>query len=115
MKKLAMLALLLFTAQLVSASVDIQLSWDANPVSDGVTAYKVYQALGVATQTSQFSYAATTMQTSQIITLPNPGAYSFYVSAVNFWGLESPPSNILGTPVGVPGAPHVVSIKLIVP
>lgn len=57
--------------------VNVNVSWTANPATDGVTSYNVY-----LNGTLNSSPTAT----SEIVSIPAAGTYTFGVSAVNQWG-----------------------------
>lgn len=75
------------------ALIGATLFWNPNPDSDGVQAYKLYQATSVI---GPWTHVASTANTSLVVNLA-PGQYFFFVTASNFWG-ESGPSNITNTP-----------------
>lgn len=99
MKKL--IALLLTAATLSAA--ELTLEWDKPQSAEQVTQYKFY----CSTNGANFALLSYTTNTFVTFTNFNPGAYQFYVTAVNFWG-ESPPSNILSTPAGKPTPRRIV-------
>jgi fibronectin type 3 domain-containing protein len=92
MKKfVAVIALL----ALVASTFGLTVSWKANDPAEKVTNYRVYWAQGSA----PFTFLADTgTNTSYTITNAAPGVYRFYVTAWNFWNLESDPSDIASTP-----------------
>lgn len=103
MKKLLSAAILILTA-ISTFAASVILSWDANPVDQEVTGYKVYQATAV---TGPFTLITNTPITSVVLTL-TPGKYFWYVTATNFWG-ESLPSETVHTPANVSG---IVTLKV---
>lgn len=98
MKKLLLtfLSLQLFTFSAFALS----LAWDANPASDQVTGYNVYEHVG-----SVYNLLATVGPTITTYALVNPttGPHAYVVTAVNLRG-ESGYSNETVLP-GLPGAP----------
>lgn len=85
-------------------SVLITLLWDANPESDNVQAYYVWQTTNVSVPFAQVTNAATNGITFDRV----PGRYFFYVTASNFWGMSAP-SNITNTPTV---ASNVTTLKI---
>jgi hypothetical protein len=108
---IAIAALLLQTIQPVQAA-DVQLSWVANPSTDQVQNYFVYQAIGSA---GDFTKVAT-VGTNLAATVPNltPGIYRFEIKAANAWGVESDPSTILTTPPAKPSPVQQVQAWLVI-
>jgi hypothetical protein len=90
-KFIAVIALLAF---IVSTSA-LTVIWDANDPTEQIVNYRVYWAQG----TAPFQFLADTgSATSYTITNATPGVYRFYVTARNFWTVESDPSNTVATP-----------------
>lgn len=99
MKKIffAFLASILIAARSLAATVT--LAWDPSP-SAGVTAYKLYEAVGTGT----FGLAATLSGTT--ITRTVTGTTRYYVTAYDGTsGLESIPSNVIAYTPPVPPQP----------
>lgn len=101
----SLLSWLLLTQQ--TFGWDLKMSWDANPASEEVTAYRLYFAKG----TDGFSqWGTTTGITFTATGLLTNTTYRFQVRAVNSFG-ESPPSNTITNsgpasgPTGPPTAP----------
>jgi hypothetical protein len=112
MKKLSALLLLLVLALVhVVQAADVILSWPANAASDQVKNYYVYQATG----SGAFSKVVTNgVATTVTLTGIAPGAYRFYITAANAWGVESTPSSQIGTPPASPGQVAQVQAWLVV-
>jgi len=60
----------------------INLSWPANPASEGVIKYQVFESIN----NGAFNFKADVTSTSFQIANPAPGAYKWKVRAVNFVG-----------------------------
>jgi hypothetical protein len=79
--------------------VNVNVSWDANPTTDGVTNYNVY---------FNNTLTASPTTTSQIVAVPSAGTYTFGVSAVNQWG-ESDQTTVTVT-INAAGKPANVKV-----
>lgn len=80
---------------LVTSAFGLTISWKPNDPAEQITNYRVYWAQG----SEPFQLLANTgTNTSYTITYLNPGVYRFYITAMNFWSVESDPSEITGTP-----------------
>jgi hypothetical protein len=89
------IALVALLALAVSSTFGLTVLWSPNDPSEQITNYRVYWAQGIA----PFQFLADTgTNTSYTITNAAPGVYRFYVTAINFWSLESDPSTIVSTP-----------------
>lgn len=112
MKKISAL-LLLFVLALVHVvqAADVIISWPANPASDQVKNYYVYQATGQGAFSKIATNGVSTLYTVKNLT---PGAYRFYITAANAWGVESTPSSQIGTPPAAPGQVAQVQAWLVV-
>jgi fibronectin type 3 domain-containing protein len=107
MKKfIALVALLALTV----STLGLTIIWGPNDPEEQIVSYRVYWAQG--TQPFQFLADAGT-NTSYTITNAVPGVYRFYITAVNFWTLESDPSNIVATPPP-PTSPKMKMLYVIV-
>lgn len=92
MKKL--IAVVALLALVVSNSA-LTVLWDANDPSEQIVNYRVYWAQG----TGPFQFLADTgTATSYTLTNAAPGVYRFYITARNFWTIESDPSAVMSTP-----------------
>ena len=85
-------------------SILITLLWDANPPSDEVERYYVWQTTNVSVPFVQ----VTNVATNGIAFDRVPGRYYFYVTASNWWGMSAP-SNTTNTPTV---ASNVTTLKL---
>lgn len=111
MKKLTALLLLFVLLFAHVQAADVILSWPANPASDQVKNYFVYQATG----SGSFAKIATNgVSTTYTVTNLTPGAYRFYITAANAWAVESTPSAQIGTPPAQPGQVAQVQAWLVV-
>lgn len=77
--------------------INVVVGWDPNPAADAVTSYTVFlNGTAVGSPTG----------TSETVSIPAAGTYTFGVSAVNIWG-ESDPDTIsvaispAGKPTGI--------------
>jgi hypothetical protein len=86
-------AIFVFMSVLAAVAAEVTLAWDASPPEEEVSSYKVYQATNVV---GPYEVVLITPTNFARITLPAPGRYFWYVTAVNFW--ESEPSNIVNSP-----------------
>ncbi len=84
---------------LAAQTKGLTLAWDASASGDQVTNYRVYQATGTNTTFQSVADVGTNLLYTVAI---SPGIYQFRVTALNFWGVESVPSNTISTPP-VPG------------
>lgn len=92
MKKFITLVALL---ALTVSSFGLTILWSPNDPAEQIVNYRVYWAQG--TQPFQF-LADTGESTTYTITNATPGVYRFYVTARNFWTIESDPSQTVATP-----------------
>lgn len=93
-KKIILLVALL---ALATTTFGLTVAWQPNDPSEQIVNYRVYWAQG----TNSFQFLADTgTGTSYTITNAVPGVYRFYVTARNFWSVESDPSAITSTPPG---------------
>lgn len=107
MKKfIALVALIALTASTFGLTV----LWNPNDPAEQIVNYRVYWAQG--TQPFQF-LADTGTNTSYTITNAPPGVYRFYITARNFWTVESDPSDIVATPP-LPTSPKMKMLYVIV-
>lgn len=96
MKK-KLVAFVAVAALIVSTfATPLTFTWDRSPEDQGTNnvTYAVYQATG----TNAFVKIANTSTNVTLSTNIAPGLYRFYVVAIDFWGIESDPSNTLATP-----------------
>jgi len=96
--KLLLLLCLVLTALTASAR-EVVITWDANPPSDQVIKYRVYEMTGPG-----WAQIGETTDTQFSVGDREPGLYEFAVTAVNFWG-ESLFSDSVTTPAGLPAPP----------
>jgi hypothetical protein len=97
--------LILFLFALSTQAATLNLSWDNNPASEGVTGYNVYSSFngGVSTKLLTVATNAATLPS-----LPS-GTYMFFVTATNT-SSEGPKSVPVNQFLGAPSAP--VNFKL---
>lgn len=95
MKKWFVIIGLFALSALSAVAGSVTLEWNANPATDQVTKYSVYQATG--TTGTFVKVADITTGTTYTVSNLNPGVYQFRITASNSWG-ESLPSNIVTTP-----------------
>lgn len=96
MRKIISNVLLVLAIFLMAVSAfGFTISWKPNDPSEQVTNYRVYWSQG---QNPFQMLADTGTNTSYTITNIAPGVYRFYVTARNFWSLESDPSDTVATP-----------------
>ncbi len=112
--KIKVLSTLVVFLLVIVQAATFNIGWDNNPVSDGVTGYKLYSMTG--TNRTLLSSVSTNITT---ITQPI-GVYQFTVTATNLIGLESDLSLplyvvVLATNVvaitNKPGSPLNIQIK----
>jgi hypothetical protein len=107
MKKLISVVALL--ALIVSSSA-LTVLWDANDPSEGIINYRVYWAQG----TGPFQFLADTgTVTSYTLTNAAPGVYRFFITARNFWTVESDPSQVASTPPA-PTSPKMKMLYIVI-
>lgn len=70
----------------------VTLSWDPPNPTEQVTGWIVYELQG-----TNFIRLTATATTNVVLSVV-PGAHIYAVTATNFWGIESPFSNSVGTP-----------------
>lgn len=87
-------------------SILITLLWDANPASDEVERYYVWQTTNVTVPFVQVTNVATNGVTFDRV----PGRYFFYVTASNFWGM-GPQSNITNTPTVITNGINMLRLQ----
>lgn len=105
--KLQLLTLILALPLLSATAADVQLAWDANPATQNVTSYHVYERTPTGNVT-----VATSTSTNATITSVTQGVHTYVVTASNIWG-ESAPSNPVSTPGG-PSAPVNVRVTIVI-
>jgi len=89
-------------------AASVRLAWDANPVTDEVTGYRLYYGPKSQTYTNTTDVGSVT--TATITTLAPGTTYFFAVTAYNASGLESDYSNEVSyTPSPVPTALTAIS------
>ncbi len=103
MKLLVIIAALsLLTTAAVSAQQNITLSWTTTVSVPSLTnvVWKIYNAPTASTAVTNFTLIKTVPGTNLATVLTTtPGESYYYVSASNtFWGIQFPPSNVVGTP-----------------
>lgn len=99
------LTALLFAALGAAAdAAPLVLAWDANPASDGVVSYVVYEAVAKG---APIVVATSTTTTATLDAAPGP--HTYYVTARNEW--ESAPSNSVSTNAQ-PGKPTGLKVAL---
>ncbi len=82
--------------------INVQVSWDPNPPSDGVLNYEV--ALNG-------SVVGSPTGTSLVVPIPAQGTYSFDVTAVNQWGTSAPATAVVFiNPAGKPTGLKIVKV-----
>jgi predicted phage tail protein len=80
---------------LITSAFGLTIRWGANDPAEQIVNYRVYWSQG----TGPFQFLADNgTNTSYTITNATPGVYRFYVTASNFWSVESDPSSIASTP-----------------
>lgn len=84
----------------------IRLDWDANPSSELVTGYQVFESVNGGTMT----LIATTPNNFYEILNPLPGVYAFAIKAVNFVGVSEISDTVTGP--GVPSKPTTPVITI---
>lgn len=115
MKKNSLLvgAVALIAAALTVLANPLTLQWSPSPDDKGTNfvTYAVYQANGATAPFVNVGNVGTNLTYTTNIT---PGLYRFYVTAVNFWNVESDPSNIASTPSTNAVAPPTQPILYVV-
>lgn len=96
--KLLLSLCFLFTT-LAATAREVVIAWDANPASDQVIEYRIYEMTGPG-----WAQIGETSDTRFSVGDREPGLYEFAVTAVNFWG-ESLFSESVTTPGGLPAPP----------
>ena len=76
----------------VSRSVSKKLVWNANPVSEGISSYNVYEKIDNGRQPPFWKRIATVHEPSFTVRKLTPGSHIFAVTAVSKFG-ESPRSS----------------------
>lgn len=95
---------------LTVSTLGLTISWSPNDPAEQIVNYRVYWAQG----TLPFQVLADTgTETSYTITNAPPGVYRFYITARNFWTVESDPSGIVATPP-LPTSPKMKMLYVIV-
>jgi len=84
----------------------INLSWPANPASEGVLNYRLQQSVNGGA----FSLLTVVTTPSFEIVNPSPGVYQWKVSAVNFVG-EGPLGAVASGP-DVPSVPGTITVTI---
>lgn len=93
----------LFLALTASAGT-VTLVWDASPVEDGVSKYRVYSRTTSMTNWTQIGYVVVPTNSFVAVDIPT-GTSWFRVTAVSTNNVEGPPSNEVSTTLIVtPGA-----------
>jgi len=108
MKKILPLFLLTLLALTVSANaVTVRLVWDANPVEDNVTGYKLYTStvLGDYTNAQVITLTGPNSTTGVVTDLAPGGTYHFVVTAFNAAGESGYSSPVSATFQLKPGPP----------
>lgn len=107
MKRLLALILVLVALQTPAQTADISLAWDppnATPIEQiPLLKYNLYYGVNGGSITNLLAST-----TNRVYTITNmvPGNYQITAKAINVWGKESVPSNVLTLPDGgTPGAP----------
>lgn len=75
----------------------IRLLWDYPPDQVTNVNFVVHYSTNLNLILTNWPVVITTYTTNVDFDI-NPGAYFFYVTASNFWGEVSPPSNVVNTP-----------------
>lgn len=103
---------LIVTALTVLAN-PITLQWSPSPEDKGTNfiTYVVYQANGPTAPFASVGNVGTNLTYTTNIA---PGLYRFYITAANFWNVESDPSNIASTPSTNAVAPPTQPILYVV-
>ena len=103
---------LLFLSACKADAADVQLAWVANPSTDQVQNYSVWQASGAAGAFAKVQTVGTNLNA----TVSNlvPGVYRFQVTAANAWGVDSAPSSVVSTPPAQPSPVQQVQAWLVI-
>lgn len=99
------------SATTVGTTGNVKIGWDPNPVSDQVTGYKLYSA---PAETGPFLPLLSVggSVTNAVHTNAPVGIIWYYLTATNFWGLESDPSEKVHTPAGPTSVTNVTIVRI---
>ena len=85
----------------------IKLTWPANPASENVTHYEVWESQNGA----PFTLKATVTQLFYDITTPAPVNYQWYIKAKNYVGTSAP--SAVSSGADIPSAPTAPTVEYI--
>jgi hypothetical protein len=108
MRKFATVAAVLMVLCLpaMAQTRSVTLAWDANPTSDQVTKYSIYQSTIAAGPFTKVADTAATATTYTVIGLSTGTTYYWRLTASNTWAESAPSAVVSATPLLTPGAPQ---------
>lgn len=112
MRKLLAAIILVAASNAWAVERRLTFSWDANPVEDNVTQYRLERSVdgGAFTQVNALILPAAVLELSDTIS-GGTGAYQYRLRAANVWGVSGP-SNVVDVNTAVPSAPGRLNIKV---
>jgi predicted phage tail protein len=102
-KLLALVAIVALAVNVIAAN--LTLAWNPSPDDTGTNfvTYAIYQANGTSTNFTVVTNVGN--KTTYTFTNIAPGAYKFYITALDVWNTQSDPSNTAAVPAPITPRP----------